>query len=71
MYCYIIAPAHNSNRSHGIHGPQSGPNSQYFSGSRYVIVLFHSHCHYIFIMSLFPSVPLSCASIVHISIVLA
>jgi len=66
MYHYIIAPACNSICSHGIHSPLRGPNSQYASLLS-VMLLFCSFPLFITcsIMSLFPSVPLSCASIVH------
>ena len=66
MYRYIIAPAHDSNRSHGIHSPLRGPISRYtLPASRYVIVPFFPIVITCSIMSLFPSVPLSRASIVH------
>jgi len=66
MYHYIIAPACNSNRSCGIHSPLRGPISRYaFPASRYVIVPFFPIVITCSIMSLFPSIPLSRASIVH------
>jgi len=65
-YRYIIAPARDSNRSHGIHSPLRGPNFRY-AYLLPVTLLFRSFplsftCP---IMSLFPSFPLSRASIVH------
>ena len=65
-YCYIIATAHDSNHSHGIHSPLNGPNSQYaslvpvtllFRSIPIVITCSLCHCSHPF--------PLSCASIVH------
>jgi len=66
MYRYIITPARDSIRSHGIHSLLCGPNSRYASLLP-VTLLFRSFPLFITcsIMLLFPSIPLSRASIVH------
>ena len=66
MYCYVIAPARDSNRSHGIHSPLRRPNSQCTSLLP-IMLLFCSfslslHMHYVIVPICFP---LSRASIVH------
>jgi len=71
-YCYIIAPARDSNHSCSIHGPLCGPNSQYAS-SVSVMLLFPSFPIVITYPLCHCSHPLHypAPSIVHNSIVLA